>query len=126
MRGERERAKQQQSIGQVQRKINRACRGTIVSGEPQQNQQGAQQRLVEDEQRRCDHGNARQMSRHRAAEYPHQQEQDRDDGDAAHHAVGELDQSGQPRMGLHHDPVAQRPMIATAGAGAGGTDHGAP
>jgi hypothetical protein len=66
------------------------------------------------------------MSRYRAAKNPNQQEQNRDDGNAAGHAVGQLDQSRQPRMSLHHDPIAKRPMITAAGAGAGGTHHRPP
>ena len=82
--------------------------------------------FIEDEHRRRNDSNASQMSRYRAPKYPYQQQQNRDHGDAGAHAVGQLDQGRQARMGLHHDPIAQRPMVAAAGAGAGSTDHRAP
>ena len=126
VRTERECAQQQQSIGQVQRKINRTRRRAVVRRQPQQNQQGAQQCLVENEHRRRDDSDARKVSCWRAAKDPNQQDQDRNHGHAGAHAVSQFDQSGQMRMGLHHDAVAHGPVAAAAVARSTRPDKGPP
>ena len=91
-----------------------------------EDEERSEEGLGEGEHDHSDGEGAGEMAAGRGDEGPEEKGEDQDEIDAAGGAVGELDDGGDGRVMLDDGAVAERPVVAAAGAGACGADGGAP
>lgn len=126
MRGESKRGEEEESVGEVQAKVDGAGGRAVVRGVAEENEERAEERFIEGEDENGDGEGAGEMAARDGGENPEQQGEDAEEIDAAGGAVRELDEGSDPRMVLHEGAIAEGPVVAAAGAGAGGADRRTP
>ena len=125
-RGQRHRAEQQEGVGEVHRHEQRARQAGVVGDQLEQHQAGADAGFGEHEEHRPAGGAAGRMPGRARSPDGDDQRQQREEGEPARDAVRELDDRRDRRRPRHDLAVAERPVLAAAGAGAGGPHVGPP
>lgn len=92
----------------------------------EQNEERAEQRFVKSEHENGEGEGAGKVAARRGEEGPEKQREDAEEIDAAGGAVGKLDEGCDRRVMLNDGAVAERPVVAAAGAGASGANRGSP
>src|ERR1017187_510905 len=124
--GEGDGGKQQESIGEVQRKERWPHGRLALRGVTQLNQKGAEDGFNQREGYRGHGKGAGEVAARGAEERPNQQTHDPEERQAAGDAVGEFDEGVEAGGVLQHSAVTERPVVAASGPGAGGADKGSP
>ncbi len=126
MRGESERGEEEERVGEVEAEIDGAGGRAVVGGVAEEDEERAEEGFIEGEDENGDGEGAGEVAAGDGEEGPEEKGKDAEKVDAAGGAVRELDEGGDPGMVLHEGAVAERPVVAAAGAGAGGADRGTP
>ena len=126
MRGESERGEEEERVGEVEAEIDGAGGRAVVGGMAEEDEERAEEGFIEGEDENGDGEGAGEVAAGDDGEGPEDKREDAKQIDAAGGAVGELDEGGDPGMVLHEGAIAERPVVAAAGAGAGGADRGTP
>ena len=106
--------------------IDDAADGDVFGDVIEQDEACAEEGFEEQEAERPESGAAEDVAGRKGAESPDDEQDDGGERGAAHEAVGELDDGLDGGIAGDDDAVAERPVVAAAGSGAGGADDGAP
>ena len=126
MRGKSERCEEEECVGEVKTKVDRAGGRAVVGGVAEENEKRTEERFIEGEDEDGDGEGAGEVATRDGEEGPEEQRKDAEQVDAAGGAVRELNEGGDPGMVLHEGAVAEGPVVAAACAGAAGSDGGSP
>ncbi len=113
-------------VGEMGGEIDDAAEGDVFGDVVEQDEAGAEEGFEQEEAEGPEGSAAEDVAGGKGAESPNDEQDDGGERGAAHDAVGEFDEGFDGGGAGDDDAVAERPVVAASGPGAGGADDGAP